>query len=224
MLATSRFHLRIWPVWLSVGTILLLWLICKWAYHDWFDDGFKYVAKAASLSATTLMCWCVVLSARFRVVEDLFGGLDKVYQIHKRLGKTLCVVIALHPLFLAAHRLPDLPAFLSYFAPELNVADSYSVGKDIGIAVLIALYALVGISLRLIMRYDVWKRLHEYLGPVLILAAALPLRTDPHDGSDQHATARQGRTPARHLRRGLQPRVRAGGCACCWRLYRNGGF
>lgn len=160
-----------WPVWLSVGTILLLWLICKWAYHDWFDDGFKYVAKAASLSATTLMCWCVVLSARFRLLEDLFGGLDKVYQIHKRLGKTLCVVIALHPLFLAAHRLPDLPAFLSYFAPELNVADSYSVGKDIGIAVLIALYALVGISLRLIMRYDVWKRLHEYLGPVLILAA-----------------------------------------------------
>lgn len=93
-----------------------------------------------------LMCWCVVLSARFRVVEDLFGGLDKVYQIHKRLGKTLCVVIALHPLFLAAHRLPDLPAFLSYFAPELNVADSYSVGKDIGIAVLIALYALVGMD------------------------------------------------------------------------------
>ena len=77
--------------------MLLLWIICKWAYQDWFDDGFKYGAKAASLSATTLMCWCVVLSARFRVVEDLFGGLDKVYQIHKRLGKALCVVIALHP-------------------------------------------------------------------------------------------------------------------------------
>ena len=47
MLATSRFHLRIWPVWISVGAMLLLWIICKWAYQDWFDDGFKYVAKAA---------------------------------------------------------------------------------------------------------------------------------------------------------------------------------
>lgn len=41
------------------------------------------------------------------------------------------MVIALHPLFLAAHRLPDFPAFLSYFAPELNSSDSYALGKNI---------------------------------------------------------------------------------------------
>lgn len=171
MLTTSRFHLRTWPVWLSVGAMLLLWVTCKWAYQDWFDDGFKYVAKTASLSAMTLMCWCVVLSARFRAVEGLFGGLDKVYQIHKRLGKVLCAVVVLHPFFLAAHRLPDVASFLAYFAPKLSVSDSYALGKDIGTAVLFALFALVGISMRLFMRYDVWKRLHEYLGPVFILAA-----------------------------------------------------
>lgn len=169
MLTTSRFHLRFWPVWISVGAMLLLWLYCKWLYQDWFDDGFKYVAKAASLSATTLMCWCIVLSARFRAVEDLFVGMDKVYQIHKRLGKVLCLVIALHPVFLAAHRLPDFSAFLAYFSPDLNFSDRYALGKDIGFAAMIPLYALVAISLRLIMRYEVWKRLHEYLGPVFIL-------------------------------------------------------
>lgn len=29
MLAISRFHLRVWPVWLSVGAMLLLWLFCR---------------------------------------------------------------------------------------------------------------------------------------------------------------------------------------------------
>nr|WP_272881554.1 ferredoxin reductase family protein [Fundidesulfovibrio soli] len=168
-MTTSRFHLRMWPVWVSTGALLLLWLGCKWAYDDWFDDGYKYVAKAASLSATALMCWCVVLSARFRVMEDHFGGLDKVYQVHKRLGKALCLVIALHPAFLAAHRLPDPVAFLSYFTPALNPADSYSLGLYAGTAAMILLYALVGISLRLFMRYDQWKRLHELLGPVFVV-------------------------------------------------------
>lgn len=168
MLTTSRFHLRLWSVHASVAAVLLLWLGCKWAYGDWFDDGYKYVAKAASLTATTLMCWCVVLSARFRPLEDLFGGLDKVYQVHKRLGKMLCPVLALHPLFLAAHRLPDAAAFLSYFAPVLDAADPYALGKDLGSAAMILLYALVGISLRQFLRYDRWKRLHELLGPVFL--------------------------------------------------------
>ena len=172
MLTTSRFHLRIWPVWASVAAVLVLWLGCKWVYQDWFDDGYKYVAKAASLSATTLMCWCVVLSARFRVMEDLFGGLDKAYQVHKRLGKALCLVIVLHPVFLAAHRLPDLPAFLAYFGPELEFSDAYALGKDMGLAAMVPLFILVGLSLRLVMRYDRWKGLHELLGPVFILVAA----------------------------------------------------
>jgi predicted ferric reductase len=171
MLTTSRFHLRMWPVWASVAAVLILWLACKWAYQDWFDDGYKYVAKAASLCATTLMCWSVALSARFRIMENLFGGLDKVYQVHKRLGKILCLLIILHPLFLAAHRLPDLPAFMGYFGPELDFSDAYALGKDLGMAAMVPLFVLVGISLRLLMPYDRWKRLHELLGPVFILVA-----------------------------------------------------
>ncbi|GFK95380.1 Dihydroorotate dehydrogenase B (NAD(+)), electron transfer subunit [Fundidesulfovibrio magnetotacticus] len=169
MLTTSRFHLRFWPVWVSVGAVLGLWIACKWFHQDWFDDGFKYVAKASSLSATTLMCWCLVLSARFRALEDLFGGLDKVYQVHKRLGKLLCLVLAPHPLFLAAHRLPDVSAYLGYFAPAATLQDRYALGKDLGLAALIALCALVALSLRLIMRYEAWKRLHGWLGPVFLL-------------------------------------------------------
>lgn len=172
MLTTSRFHQKVLPVWISVLAVLALWIGCKWHYQDWFEDGYKYPAKAASLCATTLMCWCVVLSARFRFLEDHFGGLDKVYQVHKRLGKYLCAVILAHPLFLAAHRLPDLAAYASYFAPELDVSDSYALGKDLGLIAIVPMLVLVGLSLGPFLRYHVWKRLHEWLGPVFALVMA----------------------------------------------------
>jgi len=172
MLTTSRFHLRFWPVWVSVAAILALWIACKWLSGDWFDDGFKYFAKASSLGATTLMCWCLVLSARFRALENLFGGLDKVYQVHKRLGKILCLAIVPHPLFLAAHRLPDASAYLAYFAPGMDLQDRYALGKDLGLVAMVALFALVAVSLRLMMRYEAWKRLHGGLGLVFLLVMA----------------------------------------------------
>jgi len=169
MLTISRFHLRVWPVWVTVGAVLILWIGCKWGYQDWFEDDFKYIAKAASLTATTLMCWCLVLATRARSVENLFGGMDKVYQIHKRLGRILCLVIVLHPVFLAAHRLPDLYAFFAWFAPAWDSSDAYVLGTYGGAAAMVGLYVLVGLSLRPILRYDRWKRSHELLGPVFML-------------------------------------------------------
>jgi predicted ferric reductase len=87
MLTTSKTHQKMWPFVLSVAATLILWLVSKWYFQDWFFDPYKYFAKAASLSATILMCWCICLSTRLPPLEGFFGGLDKVYQIHKRLGK-----------------------------------------------------------------------------------------------------------------------------------------
>jgi len=112
MLTTSKTHQKTWPIMLTVAVTLIIWLGSKWYFQDWFLDPFKYPAKAASLSATVLMCWCILLSTRFRPLECFLGGLDKVYQIHKRLGQWSFFLILFHPLFLSAHNLPDLITFL----------------------------------------------------------------------------------------------------------------
>ena len=87
MLTTSHTHQRFTVIHLTVALTLVLWMASKWYYQDWFDNPFKYPAKAASLTATVLMCWAVLLSTRWRFLEDHFGGMDKVYQVHKRIGR-----------------------------------------------------------------------------------------------------------------------------------------
>jgi len=171
MRTTSRTRQRLWPVWTSVGLTLALWLGSKWAAADWFDDPFKYPAKAAALTAAVLMCWSVVLSARLRLLEDFFGGLDKVYQVHKRLGRRAFWIILLHPLFLGADRLPNLPAFLGDMWYAAASGDRYLWGQNAGAAALLAMGLLVALSLWIKPAYDVWKRTHEWFGLVVLLAA-----------------------------------------------------
>ena len=137
MLTTSKTAQNLKPVVLTVAITLAIWLGSKWVFNDWFDNPFKYPAKAASLSATVLFCWCVLLSTRNRLLERYFHGLDKVYQVHKRLGKAAFWLILLHPLFLALDRLPDLAAFLHrlwFIAPQ---GDRYLLGHNLGVGALL---------------------------------------------------------------------------------------
>ncbi|HQL90689.1 MAG TPA: ferric reductase-like transmembrane domain-containing protein [Syntrophales bacterium] len=157
---------------LATAVTLALWMGSKWFYGDWFDDAFKYPAKAASLTATTLMCWAVILSTRMRALEDLSEGLDKMYGVHKTAGRWSLFIIVLHPLFLAAHRLPDVPAFLEYLWLLHPAADRYTLGHNIGVFALSAMAALMALTLWIRIPYHIWKRSHELFGLVLLIVIA----------------------------------------------------
>lgn len=169
MLSTSKTSQKLKPVVVSVAITLAIWLGSKWYFNDWFDNPYKYPAKAASLAATVLLCWCVVLSTRNRTLEKYFHGLDKVYQIHKRLGKAAFWLIILHPIFLALNRLPDLIAFLQriwFIAPH---GDRYLSGHNLGLAAILTMIALLIPTLWVKIPYHRWKRTHEWFGAVLVL-------------------------------------------------------
>jgi predicted ferric reductase len=172
MLTNARTRQRLWPVGLSVGLTLALWLGSKWFYQDWFADPFKYPAKAASLTAVVLMAWCLVLSARLRPLERFFGGLDQVYQMHKRLGRWALWVILLHPLFLAADRLPSPAGFLQDLWFRAPGGDRYLWGQNLGVAALLLLAGLLALTLWARPAYHIWKRSHEWLGLMWLAAAA----------------------------------------------------
>jgi predicted ferric reductase len=172
MLTTSKTHQKMAPIILAVGVTLAIWLVSKWYYEDWFVNPYKYIAKTASLSATVLMCCCIILSTRWRFLERYFGGLDKVYQVHKRLGKWSFYLILLHPIFLAVDRLPDVPAFLQalwFLEPK---SDRYLWGQNLGVAAFLAFAVLMALTLWVNIAYHRWKKSHEFLGLVLLLVAA----------------------------------------------------
>lgn len=169
MLSTSKTTQNLKPVAVSVAITLVLWLGSKWYCHDWFENPYKYPAKAASLSATVLFCWCFVLATRNRTLEDYFGGLDKVYQLHKRIGKTAFWLILLHPLFLAMDQLPDLVAFLQRLWFITPHGDRYLQGHNLGLALLLTMLALLLPTLWVKIPYHRWKRTHEWFGAFLVL-------------------------------------------------------
>jgi len=171
MRTVSKTRQRMAPIWACVAFTLAVWLASKVWYGDAFDNVYKYPAKAASLAATMLMCMTVILSARWRFLERFFGGLDKVYQIHKRIGRWAFFIILLHPFFLAFDRLPDIAAFLRSMGFQ-STTDRYAWGQNSGVAALLGLVVLVALTLWSKWPYHLWKKSHEFLGLVIVLVAA----------------------------------------------------
>lgn len=178
MRSISRTRQRTLPVTCSVAFTLALWLGSKWYFQDWFADPFKYPAKAASLSATVLMCWCILLSTRWRFLEEWFHGLDKVYQVHKQLGRLAFFTILLHPLCLGLDRLPDLVGVLRDMWFRVPEGDTYLWGQNLGVAALLVMSLLVALTLWFKPPYHLWKRSHEYFGLVLGMVVAHILLVD----------------------------------------------
>jgi predicted ferric reductase len=169
-MATSPItRLRTWPIWGTVCMTLLIWLGSKWFYADWFENPFHYPAKTASLTATVMMCWSMLLAARVRRLETFFGGLDKMYQVHKRFGKLAFYIIPIHPLFLAADRLPEVGRFLLGLWLMHPDGDRYLWGHNFGVILFLLFAALVILTLWATPAYHVWKKTHEWLGLVMLL-------------------------------------------------------
>ncbi|MCU0580103.1 MAG: ferric reductase-like transmembrane domain-containing protein, partial [Desulfobacterota bacterium] len=169
MLTISKIRQRLSPIFISLGITLIIWLASKWYFQDWFINPYQYIAKTASLSTTVMICWCLVLSTRWRFLEHLFGGLDKVYQVHKRIGRLSFFLILFHPLFLAVDRLPDAPAFLQamwFYRPK---GDLYLWGQNVGVIALLGFAVLMALTLWVKIPYHRWKKTHEFFGLLFII-------------------------------------------------------
>lgn len=169
MIKTSDYNQKYIHILLMVLATLTIWLLSKWYYKDVFENFYKYPAKAASLSATVMMCWAVILSARIKFIEHYYKGLDKVYQVHKNIGIWAFAIILLHPFFLALEKLPAIGEFIRYFWFKAPDGDRYVWGENLGIAALLVFVLLIVFTIGFKLKYHVWKKTHEYMGLLIII-------------------------------------------------------
>jgi predicted ferric reductase len=111
-------------------------------------------------------------------LEDFFGGLDKVYQIHKRIGQWSFFLIILHPLFLSAHNLPNLLVFVQELGFRQPMGSRYLWGQNMGVTAFLIMAGLIILTLWVRIPYHVWKKTHEWFGLVLLLVGAHVLVVD----------------------------------------------
>lgn len=109
-----------------------------------------------------------VLATRAKWLEDLFGGMNKVYIAHHILGGLSFVLLLFHPLFLSLR-------YLVYDSGLSTAAELFLFSKDPAINFGIIALGLMQIFLILTffvkLPYQVWKFTHKFLGLAFFFAS-----------------------------------------------------
>lgn len=108
------------------------------------------------------LVWTFILAIRHKTVEEMFGGLDRVYKAHQNLGGLAFVALVNHVLLLIVASMPA-NATAIYLLPSGNLA------YTLGILSLYIMFFLLALTLYVKLPYRFWKWSHEWMGIVIIL-------------------------------------------------------
>ena len=146
-----------------------------------FSNGLVAFGQLAGLVGFMLYAINLVLSIRRRWLENLFGGLNRVYIAHHLTGGIALVLILFHPVFLAlryvelttlstfrdaAHYL--LPRALHFDASYYDVQEAVAINN--GIIAFIGMVGLLFITFFVKLPYRIWVFTHKFLGVAFIFA------------------------------------------------------
>lgn len=131
------------------------------------------VSVALAASAVVAMSQCFVLAARPRVLEPLFGGLDRMYRVHKWLGIASLLLMIGHQV---------LEPHFKRWSPETALGEA---AGELGEFTLYAFIGLILVSwfkrlpvLELEIPYQWWRLSHRLTGLLFVLVAFHQLFTD----------------------------------------------
>ncbi len=154
----------------SPGSILFLLILISpvvvWVLHipESARDPFVAVAKFNAFMAISALSLNFVLATKWRMFENLFLGLDRMYRAHKALGRCSLFFMILHPLFLGISKYPDTRLILTYIFPigPLDVT--------LGVLALYLFLMLLVLTVALNIPYHWWHNSHKVMGVVLVAA------------------------------------------------------
>ena len=127
---------------------------------------FTSAGQLLGLIGMTLFAVTLILSARLSFLEDYFGGLDRMYNVHHNTGITAFLFLLAHPLFLA---IPYLQSSALRAAEFLLPSANWP--KNFGIFSLLLMMALLTITLYARWRYQLLRFLHQILGVTFFFGA-----------------------------------------------------
>ncbi len=125
--------------------------------------GIASLSLASGVAAFSLMATAALLGSRWRWLEGVFGGLDRVYQVHKWLGIWALAMASVHLAFKAG-------------LPSWEVAPMLSLPGDVTRLVrqlsFVALMLIVLLALNRKIPYSTWRWWHKLSGPFLLIVIA----------------------------------------------------
>ncbi|MEI7579408.1 MAG: ferric reductase-like transmembrane domain-containing protein [bacterium] len=143
---------------------ILIWLPLKnlQSFSEIFNQ--QYLGQITGLLGVILIAWDFILAMRLRILEKVFGGLDKLYRIHHLVGGLGFILVLNHPIFLALSRIALPQSALSLFILGSNWSYNW------GILSLYAFIIIIFITLYTKLPYQIWRNIHALIGIPLIIA------------------------------------------------------
>lgn len=128
---------------------------------DWFT--MATLSLVCGTSALALMGVAASLSSRSQVVERIFGGLDRVYAVHKWLAVFALALASVHLMFKAGIRSWEV-------APIVALPSEWT--RFVRQASFVALMVIVLLALNRNIPYSQWRWWHRLSGPLFLLVIA----------------------------------------------------
>ena len=164
----------------SLCVYLMIWLLTTFGTKTCPCWPLKIWATLPGVAGYYLFSISLLLSTRWRKLEDWFGGLDQIYHLHRKFGIWGFCLILLHPWVEAFKWLPNrLEKFILFVLP---VHGRLSV--NLGSYAYWLMLLILGITLLRILPYNKWKILHKFMSLVFLLASFHIILSDKRVGSE----------------------------------------
>lgn len=162
----NRFTNLGWLLTVLIATMpILIWLLTQ--PTDWSSTKLilENLGKLAGLAGISLFAWNVILSARLKIYDKLFLGLDNTYRAHHLIGCITIILLMIHPMLIAARYLVVSPiAAYEFIKPSLA-----SPFKIAGSITLFSMMAIMFVVLFINIKYRWFIMLQRILGALLFL-------------------------------------------------------
>jgi predicted ferric reductase len=156
-----------WPLMLGVAALpILLWFFAA-PLDERFSSTYTTLTSLGRVSgiiAATLFCLTLILTARMRLLEDLFGGLNRTYIAHHIMGGIALCVLLTHPIFFALRA-----TMISPFDGALQLLPwGGTPAKLFGVVALWLFIGLMVVTFYAKLPYRIWLVTHKLAGLVLL--------------------------------------------------------
>lgn len=178
-----------WPILLLLSFApLILWAIFPYSFDKRFMRGgeIQYamtmtaLGQVLGLVGMAMFALNFVLSARLKSLENLFGGMNKIYIAHHILGGLSFIFLLLHPLFLIARYLEGgamgIKNALMLYIYNPACYERFSLmnpdcATSFGVASLVFMIVFLVLTFFVKLPYDTWKFTHKFLGMAFFFGA-----------------------------------------------------
>jgi predicted ferric reductase len=156
-----------WPLLLAlIFTPILLW-VAMLPLHDRFATTYLTLTsfgRVVGIEAMVLFCLNIILTSRLKILETIFGGLNKLFIAHHIIGGVALCILLVHPLLLALREMTvsSRNAALVLVPFTTNWATTY------GVLALWLFVTLMILTFYVKLPYRFWLFTHKFLGLVLL--------------------------------------------------------